>query len=59
VALLKLLPAAKVIFCVDEKLCCDELLASTRCITFRGRVPAGKVLEALEAERLGGPESHE
>jgi len=57
-ALLKSLTGAKVIFCVDEKLCCGDLPGSTRWITFRGRVPAAKVLEALEAELVGDSGPH-
>jgi predicted nuclease of restriction endonuclease-like RecB superfamily len=43
------LPGNRFILCVDEKLCCDRERLPFPCIVFSGRVPAEKVLAALDA----------
>jgi len=47
-SILSRLPDLKIILCVDRKLVCDRKPASFPSIEFTGRVPAEKVLEALE-----------
>jgi predicted nuclease of restriction endonuclease-like RecB superfamily len=54
----KRLGSRRVIFCVDEKLCCDREASALSCIFFKRKVPAKRVLQELEARReegLGSP----
>ncbi len=52
-SLMTQLAGRKLIFCVDERLCCDRERATFPYISFSRRVPAEKVLQALE-EIAGG-----
>ena len=47
------LPGGRFILCADEKLCCDRERLPFPCIVFSGRVPAEKVLAALDGFAQG------